>query len=283
MSFGANQGLKVITFKVSISATGPSGKTTANFDIVQHAPIKMAIFGDSVAYQDSPEVARSLSAANPDIQLTTQVWPGINICFWRDSIAKTLRQERPIAVILQFEGFGAGSCAKDADPNTVSYSDQDVKQIKSTYAAEISILLKRGVGLVEIVPLPIRYRDNPVDIVHDDLMRHTLLDVVTAASSSKVIYGDAGSSLLDDQGHYTKTLPCLAKEKTAAGHCWGPIIDGVPANYVRADDGVHLCNVFWPTTGTTPRTGCPGYGYSSGAFRMGKAIAAPILSFFSWA
>jgi len=283
INFGANPGLKAINFKVSITATGPGGKTTTSVLISQHAPIKMAMFGDSVAYQDSPSVAQSLAAVNPDISLTVQVFPGTNLCHWVADIASTLKREHPLAVILQFGGIGAGACAKHADPNAVPYSAQDIKQIKSTYGAEIGTLLKGKVALVDVVPFPIGDSSNPtLNQTHGLLMRSALRDAVTAASSPSVIFSDAGNSVLDGQGRYTQTLPCLAEELSTPGHCWGPIIDGVPSNYVRADDGMHLCNVFWPTTGTWPTTGCPGYGYSSGAFRMGRAIASPILSFFGW-
>jgi hypothetical protein len=71
-----------------------------------------------------------------------------------------------------------------------------------------------------------------------------------------------------DHGQYTDSLPCLPNEP-----CTGPVIHGVRTNRVRAPDGVHFCPV--TVLGRAP---CP--VWSSGAFRFGAAMAAPVIADF---
>jgi hypothetical protein len=85
----------------------------------------------------------------------------------------------------------------------------------------------------------------------------------------RIKYFDAGASVLA-HGSWTKTLPCLAGEP-----CTGGTDEiGTAVNIVRAPDGGHFC----PTAPAAVRgvTGvCP--VWSSGAYRYGTALAAPVI------
>jgi len=76
-------------------------------------------------------------------------------------------------------------------------------------------------------------------------------------------YIDAGAAVLD-HGRWTATLPCLQGEP-----CTGDMV-----NLVRAPDGMRFC----PTAGAAVQ-GVTGVcaGWSSGAYRFGTAMAAPVI------
>jgi hypothetical protein len=80
---------------------------------------------------------------------------------------------------------------------------------------------------------------------------------------------DAGTAVLRD-GRYTDVLPCLADEPCAG---IPDPVTGEPANPVRSPDGGHFCPAaVGDADGRIP--GCP--VWSSGAWRFGRALAAPV-------
>ncbi|MDH3707382.1 MAG: hypothetical protein OES57_15040, partial [Acidimicrobiia bacterium] len=86
---------------------------------------------------------------------------------------------------------------------------------------------------------------------------------------------DAATAVLDEDGNYTETLPCLPTEP-----CTGGVDDdGVPVNLVRDPFGGHFC-----TSGFGPEEDrtydelngeCP--VWASGAWRYAGAAAGPLI------
>jgi hypothetical protein len=91
-----------------------------------------------------------------------------------------------------------------------------------------------------------------------------------AAEYPGVFYVDAGAAVLD-YGRWTPSLPCLPTEPCTGGT---DLLDR-GFNLVRAPDGGHFC----PASEDAKRgvvAACP--TWSSGAYRYGNAMAAPVLS-----
>jgi len=156
--------------------------------------------------------------------------------------------------------------------------------MRREYISVITEMLGDGVDLVEMIPMPKRNPSFPTD----EPLKQVVLEVASFFGPSHVLFNDAGTSLLTPKGHVTITLPCLPEETMAPGHCIGPVINGVPRTTVRADDGLHLCTVAWPTW-SWPPYGCVFHAnsiwtayYGSGAFRMGRAISEPILTRYGY-
>ena len=91
-------------------------------------------------------------------------------------------------------------------------------------------------------------------------------------SSDGIRYVEAGAAVLD-RGSWTKTLPCLPDEPCTGG----ADAAGSPVSVVRAPDGVHFCPAA-PAAINGVTGDCP--VWSSGAFRFGTAMAAPVINDF---
>ena len=100
-----NATAKVITYKVTITATG-SGKAVATATVAQEAAVVVEMWGDSLMYQDGPFVQEAIEAANPNAVTYIHAFPATDICFWNDAaqsdgIPKMLKAHKPRVVILQ--------------------------------------------------------------------------------------------------------------------------------------------------------------------------------------
>ena len=101
------------------------------------------------------------------------------------------------------------------------------------------------------------FRGGFVDAVYEE--------VVARHPSAR--YVDAGASVLDADGRWTRTLPCLPTEPCTGG----TDRDGAGVNVVRSPDGGHFC----PSGRAEVRQGVtePCSVFSSGALRYGTAMA----------
>jgi hypothetical protein len=98
--------------------------------------------------------------------------------------------------------------------------------------------------------------------------------IYTAAAQSNPDgrYIDAGAAVLN-HCHWTSTLPCLPEEPCTGGRDQ----NGTPVNVVRAPDGGHFCpGAPAAVHGVT----APCAVWSSGSWRFGNAMAAPVIAHF---
>src|SRR5262249_26339229 len=94
---------------------------------------------------------------------------------------------------------------------------------------------------------------------------HDILDMYRTLPTTMagVSFANSGQSVLNPDGTWTATLPCLDLEGPAQGCVNGQI-------RVRADDTLHFC----PATRAHPLDPCP--VWASGAYRYGRAMARPV-------
>lgn len=266
------------TYEVKVTALGANGaKATARATVVQRGAVVVEMWGDSMLYQDGVYIRDALEATNGDVvAVHLHAFPSTDICLWndpdrKDGIPKMVAEHRPTVVVLQFWGRHAGACAKGEGPVAPTYSPRGLAQVTSAYAALLEQLATAGVPHAVVVPLPLPEPISARNAAHYRQLRAALAAAVAEVPQTSRFLDLSPSVTLPD-GRFTETLPCTEAERATPGHCWGPKVKGVPSNYVRAQDGKHLCDVPW--TVPWPPFGCPGYGYSSGATRAGAYVAS---------
>jgi hypothetical protein len=174
---------------------------------------------------------------------------------------------RPQAVVLEFSGNALTPCMRDGAGQPLSGT---AKLEKYTSDANIAIHIFTATGArVYLAGYPISRAAAeglaPGWNQLNGLYAH--LASITAGTG----FIDAGS-VVEDHGHYTDTLPCLTGEL-----CIGTLDGARPANVVRSPDGVHFCP--GGNDSVNPATGVCSV-WSSGAYRYGLAMAAPVINDF---
>jgi hypothetical protein len=213
------------------------------------APAKpvVILYGDSLSWESRGAFQLTLG---PDVDVVHRNFPGVAICDYLDEMATDVVTLRPRAVVLEFAGNVLTPCVRPFIGN--------VNTLVSKYAGDAafatSLFTSRGVP-VHLMGAPL-LPGWPTDPTRQ---LHAAYAAVATQGGPLASFTDAGRAVLDDQGRYTDTLPCLPGEGPAQGCSGGRIT-------VRSPDRVHFC----PTTGDP----CP--VWSSGAWRFGAAMAAPV-------
>jgi hypothetical protein len=224
---------------------------------VNPAPPKVALFGDSLAWEAqkyfSPlVVARGGTPLSYDAR-------GTAVCDWLPRMAAVETHFVPDEVELEFSGNALTPCMKGYVPGSPAYL---AKYQHDTLAA-IGIFRPSGAH-VFLIGAPIGRSQQSSDPGWDRLNQQYAS--IARSDPRNVTYVDAGAAIEGPDGRYAQTLPCLPAEP-----CLGPLLDGVRSNVVRAPDGVHFCPVEKaPTVGIIGP--CP--VYSSGAYRYARAMVA---------
>ena len=243
---------------------------------------RVEAWGDSMLYQDGPDLGRALRK-HRGLQFDFHAFPGTPLCSWlnpklANGIPAVVARRHPEAVVLQFGGAGSSPCAKGWPPVRASvdeYHGEGLTRVAAAFVGASRYLLDHGVERIEVVGLPLRAPVMRTLLPRDAAMREALRRAVAEVNDPRVRYLNLVPALADARGHFAVTAPCSVQERRTPGHCTGPAIHGLPSNYLRADDGLHLCNVTWPESGAWPGPGCP--GYSAGSYRAARAIATPWL------
>lgn len=261
----------------------------ASFVVVGHgnhaaanSPVLIEAWGDSMLYQDGPALAAAVRR-EPGARLIFHAFPGTPLCPWlnpglANGIPQVLARAHPTAVVLQFGGAGSSACAGGWPVGNAAhdeYHGTGLARVSQAFAHASRYLLDHGVQRVAVVGLPLRAPVMRTLLPRDAAMRRALRNGVAKLDDPRVRYLDLAPALADGHGRFAVTMPCSSDERRTPGHCTGPVVHGQPSNHVRADDGLHLCNVTWPVSGAWPPPGCP--GYSAGAVRAARAIATPWL------
>ncbi|RPI23931.1 MAG: hypothetical protein EHM57_03320 [Actinobacteria bacterium] len=163
--------------------------------------------------------------------------------------------------MLEFSGNRFTPCMHHADGSPMGGGEAFLKYLADARAA-IDVFASTGT-VVYLAGAPVR-REND-GTVQGGAMNALYRWLGLLDAGDNVVYVDAGRALLRD-GRYTDRLPCLPGEP-----CEGD--DGT--NPVRSPDGLHLCPAeMWSLKSPSPE--CP--VWSSGAYRYGLALAAPVIA-----
>lgn len=228
---------------------------------------RVVLYGDSLASQSQQFFVAALAAAGV-AKVTTRTFGGTAICDWLPQMRADAVALRPDAVVVEFSGNALTPCMRGLDGTPLGGPAYFQK-----YAADADAVLDifaAGRGLVFFAGAPIsrgaeRAHDPGTPSLH-------AIYAALAQSSPFGRYADAGASVLAD-GRWTETLPCMPTEPCTGGRDG----TGKPVNVVRAPDGAHFCPGA-PAAVRGVTAACP--VWSSGSWRFGTAMAAPVVAEF---
>ena len=226
---------------------------------VSDGPALVVLWGDSLAWQAKEPFAFAVGhSVNARVEI--HAFPGTATCDWLADMEHTIATERVTAAVLEFSGNALTPCMKDTTGAAVAGAAYLAKYTADTVQA-LTILRDAGVSAV-LVGAPPHRGELPESAGAQLRTTYRYLADRTGAA-----FVDAGAAVLD-HGRYTETLPCLLAEGPAQGCHDGQIT-------VRAPDGAHFCpHVVFPAD--DPAGECA--VWSSGAFRFGVAMAAPVVA-----
>lgn len=224
----------------------------------------VVLYGDSLAWEAQGAFVASF-ADHPDVDVVTHTFGGTAICDWLGQMAADAARLRPGAVVVEFSGNNFTPCMQDASGAGLTgdaYAERyaaDAATVIATFAPGGTQVVFASGPLTRVAADAGGRHDGGLNAMYADLARH----------HAGVHFADAGAAVLDGD-RWTETLPCLPNEPCTGG----ADANGQPVNVVRAPDGIHFC----PASGDAVDgvTGACAV-WSSGAFRYGTALAAPVV------
>jgi hypothetical protein len=227
------------------------------------SPLRVALYGDSLAFQAQGFFEHALTEAGA-VTVDAHTFGGTAICDWLPTMASDAAIFHPQAVVLEFSGNALTPCMGDGAGQPL-FGAAKLDKYATDANSAIRIFTATG-ARVYLAGYPIsRAAAEGLMPGWDQL---NTLYAGLARSTPGTAFIDAGSTV-EDHGHYSDTLPCLVREP-----CIGTLDGAGPRNAVRAPDGVHFCPGGQDAVNTA--TGLCAT-WSSGAYRYGLAMAAPVI------
>ena len=257
---GIAAGARTAGTKTSAKVSAASPQTVAPI-----AKPLVILYGDSLAWEAEDAFVAAF-AGRPDVQVLTRTYGGTAICDWFDEMQADAAALAPGAVVLEFTGNTLTPCVQDANGHGL-VDEAAWAKYRADAQTAIDIFAPTNTR-VFLAGAPISRAQEITGDYHGGIVN--AMYAAIADQHDDVAYVDAGAAVLD-HGHWTATLPCLPSEPCTGGT---DLLDrGV--NLVRAPDGGHFC----PAAEEAKRgvvAACP--VWSSGAYRYGNAMAAPVLA-----
>ena len=227
----------------------------------------VVLYGDSLAWEASDHFREALAEAGVT-HVYTNTFGGTAICDWFDEMTADAIRLRPTAVVVEFSGNALTTCMTDLAGRSLAVSPS---AYHAKYAADADEVVRifSGVGTRVYFAGAPKSRQAEASGDPDAGWLNKLYAGLAIDDGAR--YVDAGAVVLD-HGHWTDALPCLASEPCTGGTSSSA---GVAENIVRAPDGGHFCPGAPAALRGVTET-CP--VWSSGAYRFGRAMAAPVIS-----
>lgn len=254
----------------SASSSPPS--SLVNIDARSRTPdtpsrYTVAYYGDSLAASAQEWVGTFIERGGR-LEFRPGTFPGSAVCDWYPRFDEDLATLDLWAVVLFFTNNTFSPCMKNADG-----SDLTEQEAIDKFQVDLGDVIDRFIDAGATVYLP-TIPTSRGELVLGINPSEQLNAVFTELASSRdhAVVVDAGRAVLDADGNYTETLPCLPYEP-----CTGGVnADGVPVNLVREPDGVHFCSGGYGPDVPIETDTCP--TWSSGAFRYAGALTGPIIA-----
>jgi hypothetical protein len=249
-----------------------SGTKTAASRVTPSAPVAapltkplVILYGDSLAWEAEDAFVGAF-AGRSDVQVLTRTYGGTAICDWFDEMRADAAALAPGAVVLEFSGNNLTPCMQDAAGRGLT-DDAYWERYRADARTAIEIFAPSKTRIF-LVGAPLSQHQQLTGDFHGGMVNAMYSEIADQYTGAD--YVDAGAAVLD-HGRWTSTLPCLPKEPCTGGT---DLLDR-GFNVVRAPDGGHFC----PAAEEAKRgvvEACP--VWSSGAYRYGIAMAAPVLA-----
>jgi len=217
-------------------------------------PVHVALYGDSLAFEAQDHFVAAVTAGQR-AEVRTRTYGGTAICDWFGDMRRDAEEWAPQAVVVEFSGNALTPCMRDADGAALS-GDAYFQKYHDDAATVLEIFAGAEVW----------FAGSPISrhaAESGDFNGGRLNEMYRALPGGR--YVDAGAAVLDRDGRYTETLPCLPGEPCGD--------DGT--DVVRAPDGAHFCPAN-PDAVRGVTQGCA--VWSSGAWRFGRAMALPVIA-----
>jgi len=218
------------------------------------------LYGDSLAWEAQDHFAAAVKLGT-DATVIGRSFGGTAICDYFDIMKDDAASLHPAAVVLEFSGNRFTTCMHHPDGSGMGDGDAymkyvaDVREAVQTFTSVGTHVYLAGAPVSRPVPGSFQ-RGRALNVMYSW--------VALVSTPGTVTYVDAGTAVQNGT-EYTDELPCLPEEPCPAN---GSIV-------VRSYDGVHLCP--GDDTHRDPVTKrC--LVWSSGAYRYGRAMAAPVIA-----
>lgn len=249
------------------TATEQAERTQQRALGVAPAEARVVLYGDSLASEAAVHFRNALAEAGVT-SVKLQTFGGTAICDWLDRMRTDAAELRPTAVVVEFSGNALTPCMTDASGRSLA---DDTPSYHQKYLGDAEAVLEifAATGTrVYFAGAPITRQAEESGQIDPGWLNQLYEGI--AGSSDDVRYVDSGRSTLL-RNRWTATLPCLPDEPCTGG------VDaaGTPVNVVRSPDGSHFCPGA-PDAQRGVTQECP--VWSSGAYRYGNAMAAPVLA-----
>ncbi|NNE73258.1 MAG: hypothetical protein HKN26_06320 [Acidimicrobiales bacterium] len=232
---------------------------------------RVAIYGDSMAHSIQEQLVENLDAGGR-LDTSIRIFAGAALCDYLDDIeadADPAAEGAPLwGAIIMFSNNTFTPCMADTTGAPLT-GDAAFEKFRSDLRTAVSTLSEAGVHVwIPTVPIT-RAIDEGAD---DHLTPINDAAAAIAADFANALAVDAAAAVLNTDGSYAETLPCLPLEPCTGGTDTA----GQGFNFVRETDGVHFCTSGYPEGADILPGTCP--AYSSGAFRYASAITAPVIT-----
>ena len=224
------------------------------------API-VILYGDSLAWEAQDHFVAAIELGT-NATAIGRSFGGTAICDYFDIMRDDAARLHPAAVVLEFSGNRFTACMHHPDGSGMGDGEAYMKYVADVQEA-VQIFTSVGIH-VYLAGVPVS-RPVPGSFQRGRALNALYSWVALVSARGTVTYIDARTAVQRGT-EYTDELPCLPEEPCPTPN--GSIV-------VRSYDGVHLCP--GDDTHRDPVTKrCR--VWSSGAYRYGRAMAAPVIA-----
>ena len=245
---------------LTLAPTAGVFSTAATAAAAEDAPV-VILYGDSLAWESQDHFVAAVTLGT-DATAIGRSFGGTALCDYLHIMREDAATLRPAAVVLEFSGNRFTTCMHHANGEGMGDGDAFLKYLDD---ARTAVRIFASVGThVYLAGAPV---SRPVP---GSFQRGRALNVLYSwlaflSPPGTVTYIDAGTAV-QFGSDYTDELPCLPEE---------PCADPEGTSVVRSWDGVHLCP---GDDSHRDRATARCLVWSSGAYRYGRAMAAPVIA-----
>ncbi len=219
----------------------------------------VGFYGDSFAF-DSAEHAHHLLETGGRLHVVGATFHGVAVCDLLPQMRADAARYDMFGAVLTFAGNAFTPCMAKANGRALS-GRAALRKFEADLTEAVQLLTADG-ARVYLGTVPTSRIQASFDMNWDRNTNRVVAKV--ARKHRRVELIDSAATVLDSNGNYTETLPCLEFEPCA--------FNG--RNLVRESTGIHFCTSGFADVSVGIDT-CP--VWSSGAFRFAGALTAPVI------